>query len=145
MRRQDEANRCRVCALVDVAELLERALERLARDPSVVRVFAAAAQPMVLLGEVRELEVEAEGAEHERLLPNAEVRVDVDDGSVAAGRAGLAADLLDELEQPRPLLLDQHVAEDRPQHADVAAERCGGVRSEAQAPRERRARRLRPS
>ena len=66
-----------VRALVDgLTELLERVLERLARDAAVVRVLTPAAQSVMLLGEVRELEVEAERAQHERLLARAQIRID---------------------------------------------------------------------
>ena len=125
---QHEPDLRAVRALVEViAELQERALERLARDATVVRVLAAAAQPVMLLGEVRELEVEAERAQDECLLARAERRVDGGDRAVAAGRARVATDLLDELEEPRSFLLDEHGAEDRPQHAHVAAQRRSGV------------------
>src|SRR5262249_52093042 len=133
MRGQDKADRRRVRALVELAELLVRALERLARDAAVVRVLAPAAEAMVLLGEVRELEVEPERAQDERLPAHPEARVDVDDGPVASRGARIAANLLDEFEQPRPFLLDEHVAEDRPEQTDVPAQRGGGVRNEAQA------------
>ena len=66
----------------DGRELLERIFERLARDAAVVRVLAPPAQPMVLLGEVRELEVEAERAQDERLRSRRRAgRVDGADGA----------------------------------------------------------------
>ena len=51
-----------------VSQQLERALERVARGAAGVRVLPAPPDAVVLLRDVRELEVEREGAEHERLL-----------------------------------------------------------------------------
>ena len=83
----------------------------------------------MLLGEVRELEVEPEGAEDERLRIRLEPTDEPASGDCpAAPRVPrLAPDALDELEQPGSLLFDEHVAEDRPEQANVAAERSGGV------------------
>jgi hypothetical protein len=75
---------------------------------------------MVLLGNVRELEVEPERTQDERLLPCAERRVDLDHVAVVTCGARIAADPLDELEQPLALLLDEHDAENRPELPDVA-------------------------
>ena len=68
MRGQDEANRGAVRAPeVDPVELRERIVERLARHAFAACVLASPPQPVVLLREVRELEVEAERTEDERL------------------------------------------------------------------------------
>ncbi len=81
----------------------------------------------MLLGEVRELEVEAEGAQHERLLLGGQRRGGARNRAVGACASCLATDRLDQVEQPLALLLDEHGAEDRPEDAHVAAERGGGV------------------
>ena len=52
----------------------ERVVERLRRDPAVPRVVAPPAQPVQLLGEVRELELEPERAQDERLLARGQRR-----------------------------------------------------------------------
>ena len=93
-----------------------------------MRVLAAAAQAVVLLGEVRELEVEAEGSQDERLLArrSGEVVVLAVVLSARASRASRRI-CLDEVEQPLAFLFDEHRAEDRPEHAHVAAERGGVV------------------
>ncbi len=113
----------------DRCELPEGVLERFSRDAAVARVLAAPSEPMVLLGEVRELEVEPERPEHERLRLGLEVaqQLRARDASVAAGLSGRVPDPLDQLEQPRALLLDEHVSEDRPEQPNVAAEWRGGV------------------
>ena len=134
VRGEDKADRRAEGAVVERAvEPLERILERLPRDASFVCVFAEPSQPMMLLGEVRELEVEAEGAEDQRLLARAQPRIDLHDRARVARCARIPADALDELEQPLTFLLDEHRAEDRPQHADVAAERGGRIRHVAAA------------
>ena len=74
-----------------VCELGERVVERLARDAAVVRVLAPPPQAVVLLGEVRELEVEA-NARSTSACASArprERRVDV--GTVPARRAARVA------------------------------------------------------
>ena len=81
---------------------------------------------MVLLGEVRELEVEAERAQDERLLARARRGADLD-CLLVARRSGGPARPLDEVEQPLALLLDEHVAEDRAEKADVAPQGRGRV------------------
>ena len=104
------------------AELGEGVVERLARDAAVMRVLATTPQAVMLLGQVGELEVDGERAQHERL------RVWLERGralaSTSAGPARRAArvaraDRLDEVEQPRSLLLDEHAAEDRAEQPDV--------------------------
>ena len=62
------------------------------------------------------------------MLARGKRRVDVCDGAVAPRLPGGATDALDELEQPRAFLLDEHRSEERAQQTDVAAERRSGVR-----------------
>ena len=134
----------------DGGEAPERVLERLPGNPSFVCVLAAAAQAVVLLGEVRELEVEPERAEDESLRVGIEIvdHVGGRDGAVAPRVTRDSANALDEVEQPATFLLDEHVAENRPEQPDVAAERGGGVghrgsiRSAGRAPPRRRAHRV---
>ena len=129
MRRQDEPDRRRACALgVAPRDPAEGIVERLRRDPAVPCVVASPSQPVQLLGEVRELEPDPEGAQDECLFARGQRRVDVGDGAVAPRPLGGAANSLDELEQPRAFLLDEHRSEERAQQADVATERRSGVR-----------------
>ncbi len=113
-----------------VPEPRERLGERLALHAPLALRGAAAADPVVLLGDVRELEVEGERAQHRRLLPGRE-RVHGLGQLGRGGRvtlpagAGEAADPLLELEQPLALLLDEHATEQVAEQADVPAE--GGV------------------
>ena len=91
VRGQHEPDRGRRRTLDELAsrdggQLLERILERLAGDDAVVRILAAAAESVVLLGEVRELEVEPEGAQHERLLLGGERRRRAGDRAVGPRR-----------------------------------------------------------
>ena len=90
-------------------------------------VLAAAADAVVLLGRVRELEVEREGAEHLGLV----VRLERADGLAHDRRvADLArlprggADLLLGGEELLALLLDEHLPEQRAEQADVAPQRA---------------------
>ena len=131
---QDEADPrlarpCRELVARHRFEEPERILERLARDPAVVCVLATPAQAMVLLGEVRELEVEAERAQDERLRLRLEIvdRVGRRDGAVAPRLSRLPADAFDELEQVPSLLFDENLAQDRAEQPDVAAEWSGRV------------------
>src|SRR4029079_13495495 len=96
--------------------------ERLGWAPAVSRVVAPPAQPVQLLGEVRELEPHSERPQDERLLARGKRWAGVCDRVAAPVLPGAAADALDELEQPRPLLLDEHCSEERAQQTDVAAE-----------------------
>ena len=91
-----------------------------------MRVLAAAAQAVVLLGEVCKLEVEPERAQHEHLLVRARECLDLDRLLVARRSRGVPRPL-DELQEPFALLLDEHVAEDRAEKADVAPQGRGGV------------------
>ena len=91
-------------------------------------VGAQPAQAMVLLGDVRQVEEEAEGAQHERLLAQVER---ADRGrQLGAGRgvavpagAGEQPDPLLDCEQLLALLLDDHLAEQLPEQPHVRAER----------------------
>ena len=84
---------------------------------------------MVLLGDVRELEVEAEGSEHGRLPLE---RQGADGGGELRARARLThrpgsprerADALLVREQILPFLLDEDAAEDVAEQADIAPKR----------------------
>ena len=100
-------------------------LERVARGASGVRVLAAATDAMVLLRDVRELEVEREGAEHERLLLRRDRPhrlADVGDDPALPRRAREQPHALDRLEEPLALLLDEDRAEGLAEQADVAPE-----------------------
>jgi hypothetical protein len=80
---------------------------------------------MELLRDVRELEVRRERTQHERLLG------DVDRQRARrvplARLARVQPDPLHSLEEPLPLLLDQHRAEQVAEQADVAPERACAV------------------
>jgi hypothetical protein len=99
-----------------------------------VLVLAPSPQAVVLLGDVRQLEVEAEGAEHLCLALEIELgdcSPQLGSAGGPAGGAGLAREPPDPLflvEQVLPLLLDEDPAEDVAQQADVAAERRVGYR-----------------
>ena len=103
----------------------ERSSSDSARDPAVVRVLAPPAKPVVLLGEVRELEVQAERAQDERLLARREASAST--SATAPSRRAFARASrrisLDELEQPRAFLLDEH--------ARRGSSRAGGRRGGA--------------
>ena len=113
-----------------VAEPRERLGQRLALHAALALPGAAAADPVMLLGDVRELEIEGERAQHRRLLP----RRQPVHGLGQLGRGGRVAlpagaceapDPLLELEQPLALLLDEHAPEQVAEQADVPAK--GGV------------------
>ena len=99
--------------------------ERLPRHAPLVLVLAPAPQPVMLLGDVRELEEERERAQHGGLLLELQ-RVDrlLELRAVArlAGVASLAADALLEREQLLSSLLDQHLAEHVAEQPDVGAQ-----------------------
>jgi hypothetical protein len=76
MRRQHELQREATRCLGEVgvrhvrcAKAGDRLRQRLARHALLVLVLASPAQPVVLLREVDELEVDAERPQHERLPP----------------------------------------------------------------------------
>jgi hypothetical protein len=121
-------------------ELRERRVERLPRGLAVALVLPAAPQPVVLLGEVRELEVEPEGPQHLRAPLVGKV---ADHGREVGPRPGLPGgtrlarelpDPLDVLEQILALLLDEDTAEDLAEEPDVAAERRLGAQGFVTAP-----------
>ena len=126
VRGEDELDRSSRRVDVLVAQRLERAVEGLPQRGAAVRVLAAAAQAVVLLGEVCKLEVEPERAQHEHLLVRARECLDLDRLLVARRSRGVPRPL-DELQEPFALLLDEHVAEDRAEKADVAPQGRGGV------------------
>jgi hypothetical protein len=98
-----------------------------------VLVLAPPPQPVVLLGEVGELEVEGERAEYLRLALERQ-RGD-GRGQLGAGRRparrprppGELADPLLGREQLLPALLDEDAAEDLAEQADVPPQRCVGA------------------
>ena len=113
----------------------ERRVQRLARRPALVLVLAPPPQAVVLLGQVGELEVEAEGAEHLSLpleWQRADGRRQVGTRSRPPGLPRLARQRPDPLlvcEQVLTLLLDEDAAEDLAEQPDVAAKwsfRVGG-------------------
>lgn len=87
----------------------------------------------MLLGQVRELKVEAEGSEDlglplERQLPYRSLEVGARAGPAgAAGLAGEGADPLLVGEQVVAFLLDEDAAEDLAEQPDVPPERCFGI------------------
>ena len=118
------------CAL----ELAERVGERLPRHAALVLVLAPAPDPMVLLGDVGELEEERERAEHGRLLLEAELRDRLPERLPRAAGARIAGERPDPLlavEQLLALLLDEDPPEQVAEQADVRAESavCGHAAS----------------
>src|SRR5439155_13869932 len=100
--------------------------EGLGRCPALALVGAPPPDAVVLLGDVRELEVDGEGAEDERLALEVDRADELDELLDRLGRAAPpgAAELpraLLELEQLLALLLDDHQAERVAEQADVAA------------------------
>ena len=111
-------------------ETRERVLERLARDAALVLVGAPAPEPVVLLGDVRELEEDAERAQHDGLALERQRRDRLLERlalPAAARPARERADPLDEVEHLLPLLLDEHAPEQVAEQADVRAQ--AGIRS----------------
>ncbi len=112
----------------DVPKPRERVGERLARRDALLGVLAASPQPVMLLGDVRELEVERERAQDELLALDGQRR---DRLMHLARRVAFPrppreqANLLDRLEELGALLLDEHLAEDRPEQTDVSPQRRG--------------------
>ena len=111
-------------------EALHRIRQRLARYAPLVLVLAPASEPVVLLRQVDELEVDAERTQDERLA----LRLEVGDGRPepralcrTAGRArgpGEEPYLLLQVEQLLSFLLDEDPAEDRSEEPNVPSERC---------------------
>ena len=105
-------------------------------------MVAAAADAVVLLGEVDDLEVVGEGARDALGVGRAERRDRVAQRrgiprARAARRAppalGERADPLLEVEEVAPFLLDERVAEQVAEHRDVAAKQIGRVGGHGQA------------
>ena len=114
-----------------VLEQREGVRERFSRDPALGLVRAQAPDPVVLLGDVGELEEECERPQHGRLAFEPESG---DLGAQrlprAAGSPGIAGERPDPLlgvEQVLPLLLDEDAPEEISEQADVGPERavCG--------------------
>ncbi len=112
----------------------ERVLERLARRQGILGVLASAPQPVMLLGRVRELEVETERSEDARLLLRRQRPHRLaDDPRVSdlARPSGRGADLLLGGEKRFALLLDEHRSQHRAEQTDVSPQagrtvpRCG--------------------
>ncbi len=107
-----------------------RSVERLARRLALVLVLPQPPQPMVLLGEVGELEVEAERAQHLGLALERELadrRREIGPCPGAARPPRLPRERADALlvgEQLLPFLLDEDAAEDLAEQPDVPPERC---------------------
>jgi hypothetical protein len=115
-------------------ELRECVGERLPGDSLLVLVLAAATQPVVLLRQVDELEVERERAQDLGLALEGQVPdrlCDPGPRGGGAGRTGAPGELPDALlvrEQLLAALLDENPAEDVTEQADVAPERRVGAR-----------------
>ena len=123
-----EARRCRAQLVVPDAgfpQARDCIGERLARHASLVLVLAPPSQPVVLLGDVRELEEERERAQDGGLLLEIELADRLLELGAAARLPRLArepADPLLQREQLLALLLDEDLPEDVPEQADVGAE-----------------------
>ena len=137
VRRQHELDgdvrrgaRDRVLADPRGGEQAERLVQRLAQRPALALDLAPPAHPVVLLGDVREVEVDREGAQDDGLRLDRERR----DGRgqlgrraavAAAAEPGEPADPLLELEGLVALLLGEHAAERVAEQPHVRPE--GGV------------------
>ena len=116
--------------LVDPApvQLRERIGERLAWNPSLGLVLAAPADPVVLLGDVDELEEQRERPQDCALPLGAERRDRSTESASRAARARIARQRPDSLflvEELLALLLDEHAPEQVAEQAHVGAE--GGI------------------
>ena len=128
--------------LVDPAavELRERVGERLARDPPLGLVLAPPPDPVVLLGDVDELEEQRERPQHGALALRPERRDRLAErASRAAGArvAGERADPLLLVEETLALLLDEHPAEQVAEQAHVGTESGIGRHSKSLVARRR--------
>ena len=117
--------------LVDPApvELRERVGERLARHPALGLVLAAPADPVVLLGDVDELEEERERPQDGTLTLEAERGDRVAERTPRSAGARVARERADPLllvEEVLALLLDEHPPEQVAEEAHVGAERGVG-------------------
>src|SRR5262249_17316169 len=130
MRRKHELHRRVASRLVQVAEALLRVGERLGREAPLALVLAPPPDAMVLLGDVRELEVDAKGAQDERLLAQVETGDERDElahrlNRPAATRARELPRALLEVENRLPLLFDDDGAERVSEQTDIAPEGIG--------------------
>src|SRR5262249_43307172 len=130
MRRQHELHRRVASRLAEVAEALLGIGERLGWETPLALVLRPSPDAVVLLGDVRELEVDREGAQDERLLAQVETGDERDElphrlsGTAAPGPRELARTLL-ELENTRPLLFDDDGAERVSEQPNIAPEWVG--------------------
>ena len=115
-------------------KVAERVRDRIRRRPIPARSLAAAGRPdpVALLGQVDEPEIEAEGPDDDLGSPGVEPRqlgregVAVRRVVVAAEPDGGAADALDELEQVATGLFGDDLAEERAEQPDLEGERVTG-------------------
>jgi hypothetical protein len=111
-------------------ETLHRIRQGLARDAPFVLVLASSAEPVVLLRQIDQLEVDAERPQDERLALGLQSRDGLPQALALrrapcrARGAGEEPYLLLEVEQLLPVLLDEDPPEDRSQQPNVASERC---------------------
>ena len=118
-------------------ELREGVGERLARNAPLGLVLAAPADPVVLLGDVDELEEERERSQHGGLALEAEPGDRVAERDARASRACIAGERANPLlvvEELLALLLDEHAPEQIAEQANVGAE-CGVGRHRSQTER----------
>ncbi len=125
MRGQHELQRHARLELLgrNPVELRKRVGERLRRNALLALVLAPPADAMLLLGDVRQLEIEREGPQHARLPLDRQRGHTLDQLVVrrpGAGRARECPHALDVLEQRLVLLLDEHPPEQVAEQADVA-------------------------
>ena len=100
--------------------------ERLRRHAPLVGVLAAAAHPVLLLGDVRELEVDGEGAQDARLAVDRQRRhrrAQLVERRPSARLARERPHPLDVGEERGVLLLDEHPPEQVAEQADIAPQR----------------------
>ena len=110
-----------------VAELQERVGERLARHSLLVQVLAPPPHAVMLLRDVRQLEIERERPQHASLLRVRQLldrRTQLVERRPAPGPARQPPDVLDVREQRLVLLLDEHPPEQVAEQADVPPQRC---------------------
>ena len=110
-----------------VADVFERRRERVGADTPLALVLAQSAHAVVLLGYVRELEVQPERAQHARLPLERQRRDRVAQLVVRRALACCARECphaLNVREQRLVFLLDEHLPEQVAEQADVAPERC---------------------
>ena len=104
----------------------KRLLERFGQHALLVRVDAPAANAVLLLGDVRELEIRGEGAKDARLPLERELAHcgrEVVLRAAGPRRAREPSQALDVVEQALVVLLDEHPAEEVAEQADIAPKR----------------------